>query len=134
MEDKSPAFAEELRALKRQADAATAKKKPKAEIAPVIETENLPVSVVSDMFTDMRLGELFAHKFHGEIRFWPEAGKWLVFDGRRWTTDAPGGAFPFIRRMIEELHQKATACSDYQQRADNRPTGSAAGHSRYYER
>ncbi|MFZ4856320.1 MAG: DNA primase family protein [Desulfuromonadaceae bacterium] len=95
-------------------------KKSTPAIMPIVESENLPVSVIADMFTDMRLAAIFAQQFREEIRYWQESGKWLVFDGRRWTTDAPGGAFPFIRRMIESLHQKATDCSDYQQRADMR--------------
>jgi putative DNA primase/helicase len=77
---------------------------------------NLPVSSISDQFTDMRLAAVFAEMFKDELRYWPEVGKFLVFDGRRWTTDAPGGAFPFIRRMIEELYSKAAACTDYAQR------------------
>jgi putative DNA primase/helicase len=78
----------------------------------------LPVSAVSDQFTDMRLAAVFTEMFRAELRYWPEVGKWLVFDGRRWTTDAPGGAFPYIRKMIEALYSRAAACTDYGQRSE----------------
>lgn len=122
MGSETPSFADELRDLKRQADASAAKKKPETKNTSVVtsenQSENLPVSVVADQFTDMRLAAVFAGMFRAELRYWPEVGKWLVFDGRRWTTDAPGGAFPFIRRMIEELYGRALACTDYAQRGD----------------
>lgn len=113
-----PTFAEQLQEIQRKL---TPKKKPKPETTPVIESENknnLPVSVVADQFSDMRMAAAFAQMFHGEVRYWPEVGKWLVFDGQRWTTDAPGGAFPYIRRMIEKLYERAVACTDYAQRGD----------------
>lgn len=87
-------------------------KKPRPEPMPAKTTGDqgcLPVSVVADQFSDMRMAAAFAQMFKASIRYWPEIGKWLIFDGRRWTTDAPGGAFPFIRRMIEDLYQEALA-------------------------
>jgi len=78
----------------------------------------LPVSVVADQFSDMRMAAAFAQMFIDEIRFWAEAGKYLVFDGRRWSTDVPGGPFPYARRMIEALYKSAFECTDYAQRGD----------------
>jgi len=106
-----PTFAEKLLTISK---AITPKRKP----TQVIESNNLPVSAVADQFTDLRMASVFAEMFKDEIRYWPEVGKWLVFDGRRWTTDAPGGAFPYVRRLIEELYQRAHTNSDFAQRAE----------------
>lgn len=92
--------------------------RPEAKTLPDVEgNQDLPVSVVADQFSDMRMASAFAQMFTGLIMFWSEIGKWLIFDGHRWTTDAPGGAFPFIRKMIESLYQRALDC-EYAQRAD----------------
>lgn len=95
-------------------------KKQKPEALPVIaagDEVTLPVSVIADQFSDMRMAAAFAQMFMSVIRFWPGIG-WLIFDGCRWTTDAPGGAFPLIRKLIESLFQRAAECSDYAARTD----------------
>lgn len=101
----------------------TSKKKPRPEPVTVVGTIDqgqtpLPVSVVADQFTDQRMAAMFAEMFKDVLRYWPETGKWLVFDGQRWTTDAPGGAFPFFRRMIDTLYARALSCSDLAMKAD----------------
>jgi putative DNA primase/helicase len=114
-----PTFAEKLQAIQRQQNAKSPKK-PKPVPLPLVESANqeaLPVSFVSDQFTDMRLASAFAGMFRDVLRYWPETKKWLIFDGHRWTTDAPGGAFPFVREMIESLYRRAQEC-EYAQRAD----------------
>ncbi|ABK98984.1 DNA primase family protein [Pelobacter propionicus] len=73
----------------------------------------LPVSNAGDQFTDLRLSERFAAMFRDQLRYWSESGKWLAFDGRRWTTDAPGGGFPFIRELLKNLYRKALYNSDF---------------------
>lgn len=73
----------------------------------------LPVSNASDQFTDLRLSERFAAMFRNRLRYWGESGKWLVFDGRRWTTDAPGGGFPFVRELLENLYRNALHNPDF---------------------
>lgn len=105
---------EELVLIRKQANP----RKPKPEAIPEIATGGLPVSTIADTFSDMRLSAGFAEMFHDKIRYWPEVGKWLIFDGCRWTTDAPAGAFPFIRQMIETLFQKAGECADYAARQE----------------
>lgn len=96
-------------------------KKPTPLAVPAIATGDdaaLPVSAIANQFSDMRLSSVFAKMFSEELRYWPEVGKFIIFDGCRWTTDAPGGAFPYIRKMIESLFQKAAENSDYAVRQD----------------
>lgn len=81
------------------------------------DAEPLPVSTVEDQFTDMRMAAVFSAMFKHVLRYWAESGKWLVFDGIRWTTGAPGGAHVYIRKMIESLYKMAVDCADYVQRA-----------------
>jgi putative DNA primase/helicase len=112
---------EERKLLSKHKQTPPKPKRPKPEPAQAIKTGNhnqLPVSVMADMYTDMRMAAAFAGMFKEDIRYWMEIGKWLIFDGRRWTTDAPGGAFPFVRRMIEVLYRNAMDCTDFVQRAD----------------
>ncbi len=77
-----------------------------------------PVTVVADMFTDTRMAAALAQMVKGKLWYWAEIGKYLVFDGQRLTTDAPGGAFPFMLQLIEDLYKQALACSDYAMRCD----------------
>lgn len=96
-------------------------KKPISEQLPITTAGDqaaLPVSVVADQFTDLRMAAAFAEMFQNVLLYWMEVGKWLVFDGNRWTTDAPGGAFTFVRRMIEELYRRALSCTDFAQRSE----------------
>ncbi len=93
-------------------------KPPKPKPEPPESTGPLPVSSVADQFTDLRLSAIFAEMFKGELRYWQETGKWLIFDGHRWTTDAPGGAFPYVRQMVEALYQRAMQQQDYAARQE----------------
>lgn len=88
----------------------------KRQPLPAPETATLPANAPADLFSDMRMAAAFAQRYQEIIRYWPEAGKFLFFDGRRWTTDLPGGAFPFIREQIEHLYKTAIQCQDYEQR------------------
>jgi putative DNA primase/helicase len=121
--ERKPLFTDEDRARLRSVPAPPAKKpkKPKQERIVTAEPDgqgSLPVSVISDQYTDMRLAAIFAETFNGDLLYWSETGKWLVFDGVRWTADSPGSAFPFVRRLIELLYTRAMGCSDYAQRGE----------------
>ncbi len=78
----------------------------------------LPSSAVADQFSDMRVAEYFAKMFGDRVRYWPEAGKFLTFNGKIWTTDAAGGAYPLVRAMIERLYRWAIDSPDYAARQD----------------
>lgn len=94
-----------------------ADKTPTASSVATVGTESLPVSNTADEFSDMRIAFTFAVMNAGRLRFSPEFGKWLLYDGKRWTTDNPGGAFPNIKAMIKELYAKVIdGVSDYAQR------------------
>lgn len=115
---------EERKALLEQRPKAQKKAKtlPAVAVADDSDTATLPVNDIADQFSDMRIAAAFSSLFQETLRYWVEAGKWLVFDGHRWTTDAPGGAFPFIRLLIEELYRRALECPDYAQRAETLKT------------
>ena len=63
-------------------------------------------------FTDIELAELASRVFGGKILYWDAAEKWLVWDGRRWILDTPGGLFPFIKSMHRKLSISANECED----------------------
>ena len=43
-------------------------------------------------FTDLYTAQCFATDHHERLRFVPAREKWLVYDGKRWTTDDAGRA------------------------------------------
>lgn len=71
--------------------------------APEPQRVQPPLVIISDT----RLAEYFSHQVGGWLRYWAEAKKWLNYDGRRWTTDAPGGAFPALKDVIRGLYRHA---------------------------
>ena len=76
----------------------------------VVVTDDTP----PDILTDIRVAEYFAGQVKNEVRYWAEIRKWLIYDGRRWTTDAPGGAFPHLKQVIASLYQSAAQLPDSQ--------------------
>ena len=71
-----------------------------------------------DRLTDMRVAHYFVEKYRNHVCHWPEVGSSLVFDGRRWNTNTPGGAYPFLKAMIHDLYAAAFKIADDGQRAD----------------
>lgn len=68
--------------------------------------------------TDMRLAELFSNLFYNDVRYWAESKKYLTYDGRRFTTDREGSAFPFVKRMINQMYEEAKSIPDDAKRQD----------------
>jgi putative DNA primase/helicase len=61
-----------------------------------------------EIISDTRMAEYFGGQVCGWLRHWAEAKKWLMYDGTRWTTDAPGGAYPAIKDVIRLLYRYAS--------------------------
>lgn len=68
--------------------------------------------IIPEVLTDTRVAQSFAQLFRDSLRYWPKAGKWLVYDGKRWNTDTPGGAYPFIKGMVRVLYEAAPQIED----------------------
>ena len=65
-----------------------------------------------DLITDMRVAELFARETRNHIRWWPQAKKWLVYDGSCWASDTDGGAFPHIKELIGRMYEDGRSLPD----------------------
>lgn len=57
------------------------------------------------ILTDSRVSEYFSALFESCIRYWPASKKWLIYNGSRWSTEIPGGPYPFIRDMIRRFYK-----------------------------
>lgn len=66
--------------------------------------------------TDTRVAGYLAGKYHNTIRWWPEAKKWLVYDGTRWTSEGEWRPYPYLKEMIREFHDSAKDIHDEEQR------------------
>lgn len=75
------------------------------------QAQDLPVRL-----TDCRVAECFAREYVSMLRWWPQAEKFLIFDGRRWTTDHPGGAFPLFKTMLGKMYDAARNIQEENQR------------------
>ena len=67
---------------------------------------------VPTTFTDTRMAETFAKKYGGQVRWWDEAGKWLIYDGTKWSYSYPGGAFPLLKQMIADISTRVMRSRD----------------------
>lgn len=62
--------------------------------------------------TDLRLAEYFINLYQKSLRYWHDAGKWVDYDGKRWTTNSPGGPHKYIKPMLKALHEFAASIHD----------------------
>ena len=67
--------------------------------------------------TDTGLSELAARLCGDKVRYWPEATKWLQWDGRRYVTDMPGGMYPVVKGVHQELLNIAVKVEDTDKRS-----------------
>ena len=82
---------------------------------PVWATKNSICTVKPpERFTDTELAERFAELFPDNIRYWTAVKKWLVYDGRRWTSDTPGGGFPFVKAMVNQIRKSVFEIEDHE--------------------
>ncbi|MBW6475273.1 MAG: bifunctional DNA primase/polymerase, partial [Anaerolineaceae bacterium] len=70
------------------------------------------------VITDSRVAEHFAAKYSQVVRYWAESRKWLIFDGQRWNTDTPGGAYPCLKQMVAGFYENARNIVDENFRQD----------------
>ncbi len=94
----------------------TAKQQSPSKSTPPAETANDPIA--PDLLTDSRVSLYFSALFISVIRYCPAFNKWIVFDGTRWHSEAPGGPYPFIRKMIKALYKIAHSISDDNKRVE----------------
>lgn len=59
-------------------------------------------------FTDLFNAECFVADHRDRLRFVATWGKWLVFDGKRWTQDESGRAFDLAKRTVRGGYTKAS--------------------------
>ncbi|SHJ67465.1 putative DNA primase/helicase [Malonomonas rubra DSM 5091] len=67
---------------------------------------------VPNLITDIRIAEYFTKNYSSKVRNWMEAKKWLIYDGQRWTTDAPGGPFPLFKENLDQLYDNVRKITD----------------------
>ena len=80
-------------------------------------TAGLAATAPPSIVTDSRAADYFAETI-SEVKYWQETKKWLVYDGTRWTTDAPGGAFPAIKTVLADMYEHARSFGDEEQRTN----------------
>ncbi|MFF3643427.1 phage/plasmid primase, P4 family [Streptomyces sp. NPDC002564] len=56
-----------------------------------------------DTFTDDGNALLFADTFHTQLRYVPQRGSWLVWDGHRWAWDEDGLSIEMARTLVRNL-------------------------------
>ncbi|WP_049759734.1 phage/plasmid primase, P4 family [Trichlorobacter lovleyi] len=78
-----------------------------AKAAGWLPAERVSEEAALKLLTDMRVSSYFAAKFKDRLRFNPSLD-WLVFDGQRWNSNTPGGAYPFLKELIAEIRAKAS--------------------------
>lgn len=69
--------------------------------------------------TDTQLKNFFSLTYGDVVRFAPGIG-WHFWDGARWCTNAPGGMFPLIDRMVKDLLFRAEGIADEKHRLDRK--------------
>jgi P4 family phage/plasmid primase-like protien len=76
-----------------------------------VKSQSIPYT---DLGNALRIEKLFGN----EIRFSQISGKWLVWTGKVWATDLPGGLHDFRVKLIEEMKKEALAIKDKGLRAE----------------
>ena len=62
--------------------------------------------------TDTELAELAAMVLGGQILYWRDAEKWLMWNGRQWVADESSGLVPLIEAMLRRILFTAVKCDD----------------------
>lgn len=65
-----------------------------------------------ESFTDDGNALLFVDNFADDLRYVPERGQWLVWEGHRWAWDSSGLAVELARDLIRELDPETFADND----------------------
>lgn len=71
-----------------------------------------PPLKVSGPLTDLKVSTQFCKQYSDKVRWRPDINGWLVYDGTRWTTQAPGGPFPYLKEMVGKLYVAAHQLQD----------------------
>jgi putative DNA primase/helicase len=58
-------------------------------------------------YTDQVLAEAFIDEHEPKLRFVPQWGKWMVFDGRRWCRDETYQALDLVRAFLRTAAKQA---------------------------
>jgi putative DNA primase/helicase len=66
--------------------------------------------------TDVKISKHFAARFDGLVKYWPNRGHFLVYDGTRFSEESPGGAYPLLNYAVQDLNEKARGLPDENQR------------------
>jgi putative DNA primase/helicase len=67
---------------------------------------------IPSRYTDAYLAEHLASRLHGKALYWRDAGKWLLWDGLRWSTEVPGGIFHIVKGLIKNILGQIASADD----------------------
>jgi len=66
--------------------------------------ENKAESIeIPTRYTDAFLAEHLAQHLVGKALYWRDAGKWLIWDGLRWSAEVPGGIVHIVKGLIKTI-------------------------------
>ena len=87
--------------------------------APVKKKFVIRPAALPARYTDQRVKLHFAGLYKGTAQYVPGIG-WHQWTGTRWSTDTPGGLYPLIDKMQEDLMRAAKEIKDEEARAKDR--------------
>ncbi|MCL5744411.1 MAG: phage/plasmid primase, P4 family [Acidobacteria bacterium] len=90
------------------ASASTGISPPPPEVGEGVNGQDGP-DLLGFPLTDSGNGERMVALYAQDVRYWVEAGKWLLWDNRRWEVDQAGAVKQMAKRMARLLYLQATS-------------------------
>lgn len=106
-----PGYEKWLKTLPAEAQKAAAAKTPVPARKQQVKSASPSVQPPLVEISDIRMAEYFACEVSNFLRYWTAIKKWLRYVDGRWTTDAPGGAFPALNDVLRGLYRLAAGAS-----------------------
>jgi len=66
--------------------------------------------------TDLGLCRRFVNEHGDKLRFCPNLGSWLIWDGHKWDEDDRDHVFQLAKKTVRNLYVEASKCSNQRQR------------------
>ncbi len=82
------------------------------ELTPIYTVKAKPKAEPSNHLTDLGNARRFVQWMGHDLRYCAAWGKWLVWDGRRWTTDDTGQVIERAKDVVRRLYNEAAFIGD----------------------
>lgn len=66
--------------------------------------------------TDLGNAERFADMFKGQVKYCSHFGRWLIWDGRRWSMDETGQIMKYAKKCVRSMYGEAGKIDDSDER------------------